>query len=297
VAKDNTTTYAALAFGLFLLFSGSASAKPSQPPIPDLPIDDPDEPVPDPVPSPDNWGSTPPGLILEFEKAEQASGIPGIGRMFAIWAWGAFRAQQPFVSPQEAAAIAAANPNLCQNCHNTSNAEKVASRRALENVVLPLGQLGQYGTGKYKNPWPMPADFNAWADFGSAGLLDILAGSHAHSGIHQGKFTPLISYSPDILFRRDVQLYIGGYMVQRIIAGPYKILTPGDPAETWTKIRRVTASPSAFQSNTQYSIDVGVRFRNRAVELGIDLNKLAYPFPTKWPGAKSYFEKLGVLKS
>lgn len=293
--SDDTLMWGAGIALAILLFSGSASAKTPNPNVPDLPVDDPDEPAP-PAPSPDNWGSTPPALILEFERAEQASGIPGLGRFMAVWAWGAFRAMQPFVLPDVAAQIAAANPNLCQNCHNTSNAEKVASRRALENVVLPKGQKGQYGEGKYSKPWPMPADFDAWADFGSAGLFDILAGSHAHSGIHQGNFTPLISYSPDILYRIDVQLYIAGYMTQRILTGPYKVLTPNNPKETWTKVRRVTASPSAFQADTQYSKEVGARFQGRAVELGIDLNQVAYPWPTKWPGAKKYFETLQVLK-
>lgn len=297
MAKSNDTLMWGGAIVLaLLLFSGSASASPT--PAPDLPIDDPDQP-PQPVPSPENWGSTPPALIPEFERAEQASGIPGLGRFMAVWAWGAFRAMQPLVSPEEAAAIALANPALCRNCWNTSQSEKIASARAWENVTLPKGQAGQYGTGKYDPPWPTGPYGDAWRLNGSSGLFDILAGAHAHSGIHDpGKFAPLINFSPNILMRVDVQLYIGGYLVQRIIKSPlYKVLVPGDPKETWTRIRRVTASPDGFVKNTAYSQEVGQRFQGRAQELGIDLSALAYPWPLKWPGAQAYYNALQVLKS
>lgn len=290
--SDDTWLYAGGALLAFLLFSGSAKA--DQPA--DLPLDTPDQP---PVPpSPGNWGSTPIALIPLFEQAEQASGIPGLGRFLAVWSWGAYRAMQPLVSPEEAAQIALANPELCRLCHNVSASEKIASRRAWESVTLPKGQAGQYGTGRYSPPWPTGPYGDQWADFGSAGLLDILAGSHAHDGIHDGKFSPLISYGPEVLFRLDVQMYIGGWMVYRIIKSPlYKVLVPGDPKETWTRIRRVTASPDGFIKNTAYSQEVGQRFQGRAEELGIDLAQLAYPWPIAWPGAAAYYSKLGVLKA
>lgn len=301
MASNNTILYAGGALLLLLLFSGKAKAAS---PAPDLPLDNPDEPVDDnpqpqppqlPPPDNSNWGGTPPALIEKFSAAEVAAGIPGLGRFMAVWAWGAFRAGQAYVSPEQAAQIAANNPDLCRTCHNLTASEKQASRKALENVALPKGEKGQYGEGKYDPPWPMPAQFDQWADFGSAGLFDILAGSHAHSGIHDSKFSPLISHPPTILYQIDVQLFIAGYMTYRIIKSPnYKVLKAGDPKTTWTNVRRVTANPSAFQANNQYSKDVGDRFQARAIELGIDLDLLEYPWPMSWPGAKSYFEKLGV---
>ena len=291
MAQDNTLTYVGIGFALFLLFSGTAKADGGD----DLPIDTPDQP---PVPpSPENWGSTPVALIPEFERAEQASGIPGLGRFLAVRAWSAFRAMQPLVSPEEAAVIAAANPELCRLCHNTSASERIASRRAFESVTLPKGEAGQYGTGRYDPPWPTGPYGDAWADFGSAGLLDFLAGSNAHAGIHDSKFAPLISYGPEVLFRIDVQLYLGGVFTARVLKSPlYKVLKPGDSAQTWTNIQRVFASPDQFIKNTAYSQEVGQRFQGRAQELGIDLSQLAYPWPIKWPGAASYFAKPQVLK-
>lgn len=291
MAQDNTLTYAGVALLAFLLFSGSASAKPGN----DLPIDNPDQP---PVPpSPDNWGATPVALIPEFQRAEQASGIPGLGRFLAVRAWSAYRAGQPLVSPEEAAQIAAGAPELCRLCHNTSASEKIASRRAWESVTLPKGVSGLYGTGRYNPPWPTGPYGDQWADFGSAGLLDFLAGANAHQGIHDAKFAPLINYGPEILFRIDVQLYLGGVFTARVLKSPlYKVLKVGNPAQTWTNIQRVFASPDGFVKNTAYSQEVGQRFAARAVELGIDLSQLAYPWPIAWPGAASYFAKLGVLK-
>lgn len=289
--SDDTLLYAGGALLAFLLFSSSASAKPG-----DLPIDNPDQP---PVPpSPDNWGSTPIGLIPLFESAEQASGIPGLGRFLAVRAWSAFRAGQPLVSPEEAAQIAAANPELCRLCHNVSQSERIASRRAWENVTLPKGQAGQYGTGRYSPPWPTGPYGDQWADFGSAGLLDFLAGSNAHAGIHDAKFAPLINYGPEVLFRVDVQLYLGGVFTARVLKSPlYKVLKAGNPAQTWTNIQRVFASPDQFVKNTAYSQEVGQRFQGRAQELGIDLSLLGYPWPIAWPGAASYYSKLQVLKA
>lgn len=295
----------AIAFG-----SGSSSAKdPKPPPKPPKPKDPPvNPPIEDPEPEPepeidpgDLWGVTPPGLRQEFERTEEAAGIDGLGSFLAVWSWGAFRAKKAPVSLAEAAKIAAANPELCRKCHNTSAAERTQSKKALDRVVLPKSQ-----GGAYEKPWPGVADYAGWTD-GSYGLFDLLAGAQAHAGYGDGKFAPLIDYPATILFQVDVQCYIAGYIVFRIVNSPlYKVLVDDNPLETWSNIRAVTASPQGFvdlsQGKKTASAQVAAQAKQnciiRAAEMGIDLAALPMPFnkgekpPWGWPGAKAFFAKL-----
>lgn len=294
---DNTLAYVFGGALLFAILFGGGKAKAAEPPPPQEDVD--------PF---EGYGSTPKDLAILFMSAEDAAGIPGLGRFLAVYAWGAFRAFQPFLAPEEAAIISANNPAWCTNCHNTSNSEVIASRRALERVILAKGVQGQYGTGAYDPPWPLPADADAWADFGSAGLLDILAGSHAHSGIHDGGFTPLIASPPSILFDPRVSTYAATVLVHRLLS--VKLYQPGiyqkTARETWSRIRVGTASPdtlvkfaagTATPEQKQYAVDVMARFQGRAVELGVDLD--AMPNPTKavnakWPGAEAVYNNLVI---
>lgn len=284
---------------LLFAMGGKAKAAPAndnQQPIDEPPVDPPVDDVPQAEDWTSNWGGYPTKLRPLLIEAEKVSGIPGLARFLAVWSWGSFRANQPLVSTAEALAIAMANPNLCTNCHNDSPAEVKQSREALENVTPPKGK------------WKKPADFDAWADFGSAGLFDILAGSHAHTGVHEG-FTPLISEPPTVLFDPRVSAVIATNMVYRIINGPYKVLVPGtdtsktpaDPRSTWINIRRATASPAGFQANTAANQAAGQRYAARADEIGIDLSKLGYPWPkggikATWPGIKAVYNALMKVK-
>lgn len=296
-SNDNTAAYV-IGGALFLaiIFGGGGKAKAAEPP-----------PKQDQEPGPlEGYGSTPLDLAILFQNAEDAAGVPGLGRFLAVYAWGAFRAFQPFVSPEEAAAISANSPAWCTNCHNTSSGEVIASRRALERVILPKGQQGQYGTGAYDPPWPLPADADAWADFGSAGLMDILAGSHAHSGIHDGGFTPLIASPPSILFDPRVSVYAATVLVHRLLSVSLysKGIYQKTARETWSRVRVGTASPdrlvkfaagTATPEEAQYVQDVQARFQGRAVELGISLDDM--PNPTKavnkaWPGTEQVYANL-----
>ncbi|MCA9663898.1 MAG: hypothetical protein KC486_36570, partial [Myxococcales bacterium] len=198
------------------------------------------EPKPDIIPLPGNWGVTPPAMRAAFEKTEEAAGIPGLGRFLAIWSWGAFRAKKPPVGAEEAAAIAEANPQLCRLCHNDSASERAASLTALNRVIQPKP------LGAYDKPWPKPADVEGWSD-GSYGLFDVLAGAHAHAGYHDGHFAPLIDHPATILYRVDVQCYIAGVMVQRIINNPtLLVLVDDDPLQTWANVRACTSTPQGF---------------------------------------------------
>ncbi|MBZ5715274.1 hypothetical protein [Nannocystis pusilla] len=314
---DNTLVYGGLAALLFLAFGGKASAKPSEPkpsdpedeiiPLPDDDSGDDDEviPVPDDVPSA-NWGATPAKWLIPFATAESATQgtLPGLARYMAIRSWTAYRAGQGLVSFAEAQAIAAAAPNLCRQCHNTSASERNASCRGIERVTLPKGTKGPCGgVGAYEasKVWPVSPYNAAWKDFGSAGLMDILASTALYTGKHEG-FTPLLNEKPEILYDPRAQMYIIGVMVYRIVKGSYPVLSP-TPRETWTKIHRVVSTGSL--SNSAANIAVGTRFQNRAAELGIDLDKFdelsGGGMPTlqtigNWPGAQAYSDALAGIQ-
>ena len=287
-----------LAAALLLGTAGTAKADEIIPPDDDIP-----EPPPKPEPGEltSNWGGFPEGLRGPFLEAEKAARLPGMGRFMAVWAWGAFRAKKAFVSPSVAAEIAKSNPDLCRTCVNPGDAKW--SRMALENVVLPLGESGQFGTGKYKKPWPKPHDWGAWADVGSVGLFDLLAGAQVHQGIHDGFISPILEHGPDVLFNTRVQLYIAGVLVHRILNSPlYKVLSPS-AAETWSRVRAVTSSPAQFvawqkgDKENEIAVTAMENFIGRAKELGIDLQKVANPTLTDvkaWPGAQAYYEALEV---
>ena len=297
-SKTNRTLLVGGLVALLLLGTGGAAVALADDEDDDLPPPPPPKPTPGELTS--NWGSFPEGLRGPFLAAEKAARLPGLARFMAVWAWGAFRAKKAFVSPEEAAEIAKANPDLCMECQNLGDAKW--SRQALEQVVLPLGEKGQYGTGKYKKPWVKPYDWNSWADFGSAGLFDMLAGSVVHLGIHEGFLSPILDWSPEILFDIRAQLYLGGTYVHRVMNSPlYKVLSP-TAAETWSRVRAVTSSPAQFiawqNGDTENEVVLGAmaNFVGRAKEIGIDLNKVSNPTLADvkaWPGAENYFKAVG----
>lgn len=314
-SKKNTGLMVAGAAVLaFFLFGKKASAAEPVPDIKPKPTPKPDEqkspakkppPVNEPKEEPadvpaGDWGFTPPGLIPEFQKAEAASGIAGLGSFLAVKAWQAARAGQPILSPIEAQIWALAHPDLCQDCSNPGDAN--ASFRGLEQVTLPKGQVGPYGgVGSYAKgkTWPMPADYQSWGEIGAAGLFDMLGSTAVYSGIHDGKFTPLLSYPASVLFQVDAQLYVAGYYAYRCFHRediPIFSRAKGDPVKLWTGLASCWLSPVGFISNNQASKDAAARFAERAKECGIDLSKLPIPGFMKnvWPGAKAFYEKLGV---
>lgn len=164
-----------------LLFSGNAGASEEgkiivvPPKQDDPPEDDPPEDYGS------NWGVFPNSLKGPFLVAEKAARLPGLARFMAIWSWGAFRAKKPFVTPEKAADIAAKNPLLCSGCQNLDDGKY--SREALEWVTKSIEEGGAYDP-----PWPAPEDYDAWADFGSAGLFDLLSGSS--SALRRCRFSP-----------------------------------------------------------------------------------------------------------
>lgn len=227
-----------------------------------------------------NWGGIPMDLRIWLAKAELASGIPGLARALGIKAWQAYRAGQALVSPTEAAQIAAAHPELCRMCQNFSASEGNSSKAGIDNIV--------------SDGYPKPVDYANWIR-GSAGLLDVLGSTFVYAGSAQGKsYLPFVSAPNAIAAWQSYadQLSVGGYLIYRFLYGPYKVLVPGANAEpaqqdstnTWGNIFAAYATPSGFQNNSPTSQQAKANYIARAGEIGIDLAKVAYP----WPPGKSY---------
>lgn len=308
MASSKAPYIAGAALLALLLFSGSANAaepkgppgiKPADPKPPEEPPPKVNIPADEPPPVvPGEFGIIPPGLIPSFQLAEKASGIAGLGKFMAVKAWQAARANSPILSPLEAAAWAASHPTLGQDYKNSGDAN--ASFAAMERVTLPKGQVGPHGgVGAYaaKSVWPAPAFMKEWGDIGAAGLFDLLGGVNVYAGIHNDKFTPLLSYHANILFRVDVQLYCAGYYAYRCFNRediPLFSRAKGDPVKLWAGLGQCWASPSGFIADSNH--DAFDRFVERSKECGIDLSTLPIPGFMKavWPGAAAYYKALGV---
>jgi predicted esterase len=265
------------------------------PPPPNIDPVDPDpkpDPKPDPPPPPPpagslefdlstNWGGIPMALRKELARIELAAQLPGLARTGAVKAWQAYRALQPYVTTAEAAAIAAAHPELCRLCFNAGDA--AASKKLLDlNINGP-------------NHWPTPLDYKGWAA-GSYGLFDILGATAVYAGIHTdspAEKLPLMQMASaaEAMKRYDVQGFALSYIVRRILVSTkYKVLKPGanapaatqDSYQTWGNIFSAYAGPDNYAKGNQASIDAKTRYLARAKEIGIDLAKVAYPWP---PGA------------
>lgn len=261
---------------------------PAPPPPKDEPPE-PDPPQPDPEPEPvdpnalefdleDNWGGTPMVLRIWFARFEIAARIPGLARFLAVKAWQAFRATKPYVSTTEAAKIAAASPQLGRLQGNPNDG--VQSKKGIADGIA--------------QGWPVPVDRAGW-EYGSRGLFDILGSSAVWAGVH----TDLASWLPYVkvasaeaaMETYEVQGGAASYIVRRILLSPnYKVLDPaplaedGDSFQTWGNIASAYAGPEAYKNGTQAALDAKTRFLGRATEIGIDLAKVAYP----WPPGVSY---------
>lgn len=208
----------------------------------------------------ENWGRTPQILRERFAEAEAAAGIPGLGRALAIWGWSIGRGK------------------FVPNAHNDDPTEVTQSEAGFDN-----------------NPsWPSGPFGPQWRSGGSWGLFDILAGSHAHDGIHKG-FAPLTNYPVESLRRVDVQLYIAGWIVYRLVSGPLPVLAAGDPARTWANIRAAAISPSGYANKSPQTAERIASFYTWAADLGIDPNALAMPTVAAFPGPEEYWTRLGVF--
>lgn len=293
-------TVLAVGMGVASASGPSPSPKPPPPPPPPpapAPVPAPKPapaPVPVPVPGPPppppvlefdldtNWGVCPMELRKVLAIAELASGIPGLARAGFVKWWQAFRAGQALVAPDLAADIAASHPQLCRLCLNVG--DKAASTALIEKNVA----LG----------WPEPKDAAGWKA-GSRGLGDILGGTAVYQGIEDAALgnkqyalsrLPLINLpAKDAMERTDVQAWLLGVLVWQFLAGvDYKVLASGkenddgDSYNTWGNIFSAWAAPAKFKAGQ--GAEAKARYLERALECGIDLTKVAYP----WPKGKSY---------
>lgn len=298
----------ALIAGFALASGGSSAPAPSgggdggklqfPPPGNDPPKDEEkpeDKPPPDeqkPPPSPDdltfdlegNWGGIPMPMREWLAKAELASGIPGLARAAGVRWWESFRAKKPVVSTAEAMEIAAANPELARFFVNKSDGPQ--AKKAIDSDILNQG-------------WPKPIDYDGWIE-GSFGLGDILGSTFVYSGIHtEGKKANAngLPFVWSDSAKKSYQSYEGQiaalvYIVYRVLYGDLKVVVPKiqappetqDSKKTWINIFAAYAYPAAFKAKSALYLEAAANYEKRAKEIGIDLAKVAFP----WPPGMSY---------
>lgn len=219
-----------------------------------------------------NWGGLPMSLRVWLARGELASGIPGFARALGVKWWQAFRAMKALVSPEEAAAIAAANPELGRFLINKGDA--AAAKKGLDNAI--------------KNGWPKPKDYVTFAS-GSWGLGDILGSNFPYAGILTDGKKALAYLNRDgktLMQSYEGQLGAAISEIRNIIVAPkYSVLASGinakngDSLQTWGNVFAAYAYPDAYSKGAQLAIDAKTRYMQRALEIGIDLAKVAYPWP------------------
>jgi len=248
-----------------------------KPPAEAEPEPEPDEPEDDPsalkFDLETNWGGIPPALRVWLARFELAAQIPGLARFLGVKAWQAFRAMQPYVTTAQATAIAAANPELARNFFNAGDG--LSAKKGIDQGI--------------DQGWPVPVDRAGWSS-GSFGLFDILGSSAVWAGVHTDakSWLPYVKVPSAKAAMRtyEVQGGAASYIVRRILfSDKYKVLDPGVQAangnslQTWGNIASAYAAPDAYASGTQSAVDRKTRFLARAVEIGIDLAAVAYPWP------------------
>ena len=260
-----------------------------QPNIKPLPLPKPNPQLP---PNPDdlsfdlkgNWGGIPEDLRPWLAKLELASGIPGIARAAGVRWWESFRAGKPVVSTAEAKAIAAANPELARFFVNKNDGKK--AKEAIDEDIAKQG-------------WPMPVDYDGWIE-GSFGLGDILGSTFVYSGIHTEGKKAGPSGLPFVFVKSAKAAYESyegqcaalAYIVYRVLYGDLKVLVPGiqaapekqNPKQSWINIFAAYAYPASYKAKTQLALTAAANYEKRAAEIGVNLEKVAFP----WPPGMSY---------
>lgn len=260
-----------------------------QPNIKPLPLPKPNPQLP---PNPDdlsfdlkgNWGGIPEDMRPWLAKLELASGIPGIARAAGVRWWESFRAGKPVVSTTEAKAIAAANPELARFVVNKNDGKD--AKKAIDEDIAKQG-------------WPMPADYDGWIE-GSFGLGDILGSTFVYSGIHTEGKKAGPSGLPFVFVKSAKAAYESyegqcaalAYIVYRVIYGDLKVVFPAiqappetqDPKKTWISIFAAYAYPESYKAKTQLALTAAANYEKRAAEIGVNLEKVAFP----WPPGMSY---------
>lgn len=262
--------------------------EPDEPDEPEIKIKPPPEPEDEPEPEPEepeaedpnalkfdletNWGGIPPALRGWLARFELAAQIPGLARFLGVKAWQAFRALKPYVTTAQAAEIAAANPELARFFVNKNDGP--SAKKGIDQGI--------------DQGWPVPVDRAGWSS-ASFGLFDILGSSAVWAGIHTDakSWLPYVKVPSAAAAMKtyEVQGGAASYIVYRLLYSKYKVLDPGVAAangnslQTWGNIASAYAGPAAYAAGTQAALDAKTRFLARAVEIGIDLAAVAYPWP------------------
>lgn len=130
-----------------------------------------------------NWGTTPAKLRPLFRRMEEAAGIAGSARWFAI--------------------VAARESNFVATAHNDSDGEVDASRRAYDNNAASKPPLEHAAAAR---------------DFGSGGLFARLGPYFLWSGTEElGAAAPLLGLHPSAIFDPRLAGFAAVVMLRRLV--------------------------------------------------------------------------------
>lgn len=198
-----------------------------------------------------NWGATPMQLRQLFLYMEQASGVPGSARFFAV--------------------VASRESSFIPTAHNDRDDEIDASRRAYDNNV------------KSK---PMLAHGGAARDFGSGGLFGQLAPYFLWSASSELKDdAPLLGLPPTAVYDPRLAAFGAAVLLRRIVT-LYRVDDLADARVGWAAVGLLGAGRGSSDYNA-----VRKRFFESAVKLGIDLSQLPSPLKAgPWSGAQAAYD-------
>ncbi len=206
-----------------------------------------------------NWGEIPFDLRALLLLMEEASQIPGSGRVFGVIAY------------RESRYVTTAHNGNAANEED----ERDGSRRAYKN-------------NKDRNPALRFGD--QAAEFGSGGLFGALAPYFLWTGVPEvGAKAPLLNAPPEIVFQPRAASFGAAVYMQRILKH-YRVDDIADIKAGWANPSFLTTG----RGSESYK-NVRSRFIADVEAVGIDLNDATIPAKlnaSAWPGVPAVFARL-----
>lgn len=201
----------------------------------------------------DNWGTTPAELRPLFLRMEEAAGIPGSARFFAV--------------------VSAGESRWNPSAHNDRDDEVESSRRAYENNAASRPALA-YG--------------QAAAAFGSGGLFGQLAPYFLWSASAELKdAAPLLGEPPTAIFQPRLAAYGAVVLLRRLVLH-YDVRDVLDARVGWAAVSLLNEN----RGSATY-LEVRSDFAARAQKVGIDLSRLPARFEAgPFPGFRGAYDLL-----
>jgi hypothetical protein len=200
-----------------------------------------------------NWGTTPAKLRPLFLLMEQAAGVPGSARWFAI--------------------VAKHESQFNPAARNDSETEVDASRRAHDNNVATRPKLAHGAAAR---------------EFGSGGLFAQLAPYFLWTASAELKAkAPFLALPPSAMFDPRLAAVAAVVLLRRIL-DHYRVDDIGDARVGWAAVGLLGKG----RGSEDYKA-VRARFVESAEKVGIDLRQLPTKFrPGPWKGAQAALELL-----